>query len=243
MDQNQPSRLFQICGTVFLFLRRWDWITSGITGEKIQFSAFSFHPVWCHWTGIRSCQGTSTWVTLVKVMRTKGTPDYDRMFGLKPLMDAIRLACQGFFHPGQNHSIDERMVETKAQHSMKKFIQSKPTKWGHRLFVLADSSDGYTASHSLPVMFPDKTIIQQLWLSSVCRQLLHFWRPPPCQKNSEHVPLPTSYQSEMNKMASYGRVHCRQTREVNQSTPWKCQDCDVALCLIADRNCFEKWHQ
>lgn len=138
--------------------------------------------MWCHWTGIRSCHGTSTWVTLVKVMRTKGTPDYDRMFGLKPLMDAIRLACQGFFHPGQNHSIDERMVETKAQHSMKKFIQSKPTKWGHRLFVLADSSDGYTASHSLPVTFPDKTIIQQLWLSSVCRQLLHFWRPPPAKK-------------------------------------------------------------
>lgn len=138
--------------------------------------------MWCHWTGIRSCHGTSTWVTLMKVMRTKGTPDYDRMFGPKPLMDTIRLACQGFFHPGQNHSIDERMVETKAQHSMKKFIQSKPTKWGHRLFVLADSSDGYTASHSLPVMFPDKTIIQQLWLSSVCRQLLHFWRPPPPKK-------------------------------------------------------------
>lgn len=93
-----------------------------------------------------------------------------------PLMDTIRLACKGFFHPGQNHSIDERMVETKAQHGMKDFIQSKLTKWGLRLFVLADSSDGYTASHSLSVMFPDKTIIQQLWLSSVWRQLLHFWR-------------------------------------------------------------------
>ncbi len=28
-------------------------------------------------------------------------------------------------------------------------------------------------------------------------------------------------------------------RQVSQSTPWKCEESDVSLCLTADRNCFQ----
>ncbi|XP_045891389.1 piggyBac transposable element-derived protein 4-like [Micropterus dolomieu] len=359
--------------------------------------------------------------------RKKGTPDHDRLFRLKPLLDTIKHACKAFYHPRQNISIDERTVATKSHTVMAQYKKAKPAK----LIVLADCSNGYTvdfavytgksqfaSGHGLaydsvmslikpaylgsgfhlyvdhfftsPRLFKDLfslnigacgmyrdrrkecpcictsprgsirwlredplvfvkwmdthevticSTIHQVFSGSIVQrrvktqngscttksipcptpvmeynkhmggidlsgQLIQYYSShhksmrwyrtlflhfldiaatnsfllhkelcrekqeepmthkafleeltaqlcgvtvavPPAKPQSGHIPVAISKQTDASKRASYGRktcLHCRQTRQANQSTPWKCKECDVALCLIADRNCFEAWH-
>ncbi|XP_028279403.1 piggyBac transposable element-derived protein 4-like [Parambassis ranga] len=365
--------------------------------------------------------------------KKKGTPEYDKLFRVRPLLDTLTTACKSCYHPRQNISVDERMV---AHTGMTQYMRDKPTKWGFKLFVLADSSNGYTVDFSLymgkskfssggglaydtvmslvnpsflgggyhlyvdnfytsPKLFRDlykknigacgtfrdrycpptksnalknkdpRGTIRWLrdgplvfvkWKDSrqvgICStihpafkgetvdrhykdangkwaahslpcpnpiieynkymggvdlsdQLIQYYSVhhttmrwyrtmfyhfldiaatnayilhkelckekkrapgthreflqeltaqlcgvsmavPPAKAPEQHLPVAVSEQTDVSKRASYGRrtcVHCRHTIQKLQSTPWKCQVCEVALCLIADRNCFQKWHQ
>ncbi|KAJ8380082.1 hypothetical protein SKAU_G00008600 [Synaphobranchus kaupii] len=79
----------------------------------------------------------------------RGQAGYDGLFTVKPLQDQILTACRAFYHPHQNLAIDECMVAMKAQHRMKQYVKDKPTKWGFKLFILADSKTGYTCDFNI----------------------------------------------------------------------------------------------
>ncbi|KAL2087426.1 hypothetical protein ACEWY4_016254 [Coilia grayii] len=81
--------------------------------------------------------------------RLRGQPEYDQLCRLKPVLNDILDACRAYYHPYQNLAVDERMVKTKASIGMKQYMRDKPTKWGYKLFVLADSKNGFTCNFSI----------------------------------------------------------------------------------------------
>ncbi|GLD65347.1 piggyBac transposable element-derived protein 4-like protein [Lates japonicus] len=81
--------------------------------------------------------------------KKKGTPEHNCLFRLKPLLVSIQDACKAHYHPQQNLVIDEQMVATKAHTGMTQYMKAKPTKWGFKFFVLADSSNGYTVDFTV----------------------------------------------------------------------------------------------
>ncbi|KAL3991578.1 ATP-dependent RNA helicase DDX56/DBP9 [Sarotherodon galilaeus] len=79
----------------------------------------------------------------------KGTPGHDKLFRIRPLYDEILSACQAYYHPRRELSVDERMVATKAKTGMTQYMKDKPTKWGMKMFILAESRSGYTISFTI----------------------------------------------------------------------------------------------
>ncbi|KAL6459322.1 hypothetical protein MHYP_G00327940 [Metynnis hypsauchen] len=65
------------------------------------------------------------------------------------------------------------------------------------------------------------------------------------KQRSAHVPVAIAPQAQASRKATYGRRSCVRCRKQDKRivlTPWKCQECNVALCVILDRNCFQEWH-
>ncbi|CAB1351076.1 unnamed protein product [Coregonus sp. 'balchen'] len=80
----------------------------------------------------------------------KGTPEYDGLFRLKPLLNDIRHACLSYYHPQKNLSVHKRSVASKCMVSnlrAHEHFKEKLTKVGFKLFVLTDSSNGYTVDY------------------------------------------------------------------------------------------------
>ena len=77
-------------------------------------------------------------------LKRAGDPLYDSLHKLQPLYSQIQAVCQVFYQPYKHVSIDERMVAFKGRISFKQYMKDKPTKWGYKLWVLADSRNGYT---------------------------------------------------------------------------------------------------
>ena len=82
------------------------------------------------------------------------TPQDEAANGSDPLKkvrkfyDAVKAKCLELYQPLQQLSVDERMVKSKARTHFRQFIRNKPTKWGFKFWVLADST-GFTSDCSL----------------------------------------------------------------------------------------------
>ena len=68
----------------------------------------------------------------------------DKLFKVRLFVEYIRRKSQGLYQPNRELSIDERMVRNKGRYSWRQYIQDKPTKWGMKLWVLAEPATGYT---------------------------------------------------------------------------------------------------
>ena len=68
----------------------------------------------------------------------------NKLTKLEPLFNHIQSTCKRLYQCGKNVAIDERMVKSKNRTTLRQYMPDKPTKFGFKLFVLSDSSTGYT---------------------------------------------------------------------------------------------------
>ena len=68
----------------------------------------------------------------------------DPLRKVKFLLNHMRATCKSLYQPQEHISIDERMVKSKGRFGFIQYIRDKPTKWGFKLWVLADSTNAYT---------------------------------------------------------------------------------------------------
>lgn len=79
----------------------------------------------------------------------KGEPGYDPLYKLRPFVDPLIANFKAAFTLGRELSVDEGMIGFKGRLWFLQYMPKKPTKWGMKAFVLADSATGYTYNWKL----------------------------------------------------------------------------------------------
>ena len=59
------------------------------------------------------------------------------------MLETVNKKCRENYIPGQNLSVDEAMIGFKGRIQWKQYLPKKPTKWGFKIWSLADSETGY----------------------------------------------------------------------------------------------------
>ena len=77
------------------------------------------------------------------------SPSYDRQYKIRPFLDMIVKSYQTIYIPHQHISIDETMIGFKGRLAWVQYMPKKPTKWGIKAWVLADSENGYVWNFKL----------------------------------------------------------------------------------------------
>ena len=68
----------------------------------------------------------------------------DKSHKVDSFVNYFKSRCADLYQPRQQVAIDERLVKSRHRSGIRQYIKDKPTKWGIKLWVLADSSNGYT---------------------------------------------------------------------------------------------------
>ena len=65
------------------------------------------------------------------------------MYKVRPLIDHLAAVFPKYYRPGRNVSIDEMMIGTRCRISFLEYIPKKPTRFGIKVWVLAEAKTGY----------------------------------------------------------------------------------------------------
>ena len=72
-----------------------------------------------------------------------GQPGHDRLYKVRQFFDILLPQFESEYNMHQCCTIDEAMIPFKGRLGFKQYMKAKPTKWGIKVFVLADAKNGY----------------------------------------------------------------------------------------------------
>ena len=79
----------------------------------------------------------------------RGQPGHDPLYKIRPLLSPLLANFKDAYTLHRELSIDEAMVGFKGRLCFIQYLPKKPTKWGIKAYVLADSATGYVYSWRL----------------------------------------------------------------------------------------------
>lgn len=72
-----------------------------------------------------------------------GQPGYDPLFKVRKYLDLVTPKLESEYNLHEHLSVDEAMIPFKGRLGFKQYMKDKPTKWGIKVFVLSDATNGY----------------------------------------------------------------------------------------------------
>ncbi|XP_041838186.1 piggyBac transposable element-derived protein 3-like [Melanotaenia boesemani] len=125
----------------------------------------------------------------------------------------------------------------------------KSARWYRTLFLhLVDiaTTNAYLLHCDIKTANQEKPMSHKDFQTELVAQLCGVDRSGrPAKKSADHIPVPIAVVTDTSQKATQGRRSCQRCHQVDKKrnlTPWKCKACDLALCVIVDRNCFAEWH-
>lgn len=79
----------------------------------------------------------------------RDSANYDPLYKVRPMISMLSRTFRQRYKPHCELSVDEAMIAFKGRHFMKQYLPAKPTKWGFKVWTLADSHNGYVASFDM----------------------------------------------------------------------------------------------
>ncbi|XP_065915189.1 chimeric ERCC6-PGBD3 protein-like [Dysidea avara] len=101
-----------------------------------------------------------------------GHPRHDKLFKVRNLLNLVTAQCASNYTPHQAVTVDEAMIPFKGRLNFKQYMKNKPTKWGIKVFVLCDATNGYIYRMQI---YTGKTCSQTLILGFVQELYWNLW--------------------------------------------------------------------
>eukprot|EP00112_Aurelia_sp_Birch-Aquarium-sp1_P011536 Seg2424.5 transcript_id=Seg2424.5/GoldUCD/mRNA.D3Y31 product="PiggyBac transposable element-derived protein 4" protein_id=Seg2424.5/GoldUCD/D3Y31 len=76
-------------------------------------------------------------------MPDKDHADFDKLFLVRPVLDIVRTRCLINYNPHRECAVGEVMVSFRGRLDFRQYLPAKPTKYGIKVWMRADSHHGY----------------------------------------------------------------------------------------------------
>lgn len=79
----------------------------------------------------------------INQQKKRGEEGYDKLWGVRPLIEALNRRFASECTLSAHQAIDESMVLFKGRSSLKQYMPLKPIKRGYKIWCRADTETGY----------------------------------------------------------------------------------------------------
>ena len=78
-------------------------------------------------------------------------PNFDRLWKVRPIINMVSETFLNSYNPHMQNAVDEAMIPFKGRSSLKQYMPKKPVKRGFKVWVRADSLNGYICQFAVYV--------------------------------------------------------------------------------------------